>query len=338
MNLQTIRRAILYARAGYHWKIAGSERLPYMPDDISIEVTNSCNFQCSFCPQSSPTHHQASPRAMLTPEGADILLGKLRTGGVRTGTIHWTLDGEPFVNMQFHNICGVAHRLGFMTSILSTNGSLASSARLAELPRPVGARYVLAVDFCADRESFEEVRGTAGSWVRILTNIREALTSQQLTHIAVCITDISNYRISDPLELSSRFRKLKDLFAGLPRVRFRTRVFHNVAGLVEIGAPQSSSQVYYSCPYPWTSMVIASNGDVVACCRDLEHQTVLGNLFEQELEEIWNGDRARAVRRALTARTPERIRACQGCDMPWNASKFTAANVLNTIRHRMRLF
>jgi len=220
MNMQTIRRAALYARAGYHWRIAGSERLPYVPDDINIEVTNSCNFQCSFCPQSSPTHHQASPRAMLTPEGADILLGRLRRGGVRTGTIHWTLDGEPFVNTQFHSICDAAHRFGFMTSILSTNGWLASTERLAKLPRPVGARYVLAVDFCADHGYFEEVRGTVDSWERILTNIREALASPDLAHIAFYITDISNYRVTDPLELASRLGNSKSCSLDCPGCGF----------------------------------------------------------------------------------------------------------------------
>jgi len=91
------------------------------------------------------------------------------------------------------------------------------------------------------------------------------------------------------------------------------------------------------CPYPWYSMSIASNGDVVACCRDLEHQSVMGNLFEQSLAEIWNGKAFQEMRRDLAAERPDRQSACAGCDMPWDDSKFSMENLVATARNRLLL-
>ena len=59
------------ARVFYHWSVKKRTVLPYPPTEISIEPTNRCNFTCSFCPQSSPTHFDKIPASALNPEGVD---------------------------------------------------------------------------------------------------------------------------------------------------------------------------------------------------------------------------------------------------------------------------
>jgi MoaA/NifB/PqqE/SkfB family radical SAM enzyme len=55
-------------------------------------------------------------------------------------------------------------------------------------------------------------------------------------------------------------------------------------------------------PYLWckrlfTQAYILYNGDVVLCCVDWERTTVLGNVKEKSIEEVWNGERAVSIRR-----------------------------------------
>ncbi|HET9234578.1 MAG TPA: radical SAM protein, partial [Candidatus Eisenbacteria bacterium] len=90
-----VRKLAAYARILYHWRFRRSTKLSYLPEDLSIELTNTCNFKCAFCPQSDPDHFQHVTRTALSPAQADVLFGKIRAGGVRTDVIHWTLDGEP---------------------------------------------------------------------------------------------------------------------------------------------------------------------------------------------------------------------------------------------------
>jgi len=45
-------------------------------------------------------------------------------------------------------------------------------------------------------------------------------------------------------------------------------------------------------------MIVDWNGDVVLCCDDWNHSTVLGNLKKQTIEEIWKGEKLRKIREA----------------------------------------
>src|SRR5690606_7376177 len=136
-----------------------------------------------------------------------ILLGKLRQGGLRTNILHWTLDGEPFMNKRFHEILAVAESFGFRTHHFATNGVFLTPERLSALPA-VGHRYYLTPDFCADEAYFEEVRGTKGSWQLVLQNLRRILTTPGFEHFHLKITDISSYQEKDPAALEQRFEEL----------------------------------------------------------------------------------------------------------------------------------
>ena len=330
------RKIAAYARILYHWRFRRSTRLDYVPEDLSIELTNTCNFKCAFCPQSDPDHFLHVARTALSPAQADVLFEKIRAGGVRTDVIHWTLDGEPFVNSEIAGICDVALGHGFRNFIFATNGFFLSEKRLRELPADRGAEYTLCVDFCADEAYFETYRGTKTSWSRVRDNIRGALEDDTLSHIRFRLTDISSFTVKDRAELESRLAALKALFP-LGRIAFDTRVFHNMAGFLPgmTEAKKQRSGRYHVCPYPWASLVIASNGDVVACCRDLEHRTVLGNLFQEDLLAIWNGERYRALRANLASGNPGANAACRDCDMPWDGDKLGFRHMLDRAVHRL---
>ena len=132
-----MRKLLGYARIFYNWQIQKNTILDYVPEDISIELTNTCNFKCSFCPQSDPSHFDRVARSSLSPEQVDTLLSKLRKGGVKTNVIHWTLDGEPFINQSIDEICAVAIRNGFYKFIFSTNGYFCTPERVLKLPKTI---------------------------------------------------------------------------------------------------------------------------------------------------------------------------------------------------------
>jgi radical SAM protein with 4Fe4S-binding SPASM domain len=349
-----IRRLLHTAQIGYHWKIRRSPIVPYLPYGVSIEVTNRCNFKCAFCPQALPDHFDKIAATTLTPERADSLIGRIRESGVATTIIHWTLDGEPFMNKQFAEIIQRAVNYGFDTHHFGSNALLMTPECLLELPGN-GQAYYISPDFCSDAKLFEAHRGTPGSWEVVRANLVAALENSNLAHVRLIVHDISSYAIHDPADLERRFADLRALLPKSDRLVLRRRIFHNAAGLSissveragehepEASSPATAGQPsdkrkYHVCPYPWYSMSIASNGDVVACCRDLEHQSVMGNLFEQGLEEIWNGEAFQSMRRDLAGERPDRQSACAGCDMPWDESKFSAGNLLATARNRLLLF
>ena len=147
--------------------------------------------------------------------------------------------------------------------------------------------------------------------------------------VKVCLTEEK--------ELARRFRELRRLFPRSKRVNYYRRVFNNQTGFLSIPKKTTSSK-YRLCPYPWFSFIVASSGDVVACCRDLERKTVLGNLFETDFNDIWNGEKTRTLRRDLIEKHPERQKACAQCDMPYDASKISFRNMIRLALHRLHIF
>jgi len=334
-----IWRILKYARIYFEWNILKTATPSYLPDEISVEATNVCNFKCKFCPQSSPQHHELVPRTYLSPADAAKIFTALRQGGMTTEVLHWTLDGEPFMNKKFGELCQTGIDHAFSHFYFATNGMLLSDENIRKLPRVADTIYTFTIDFCANSAYFESVRGTQGSWQTVKNNIQRILSANDANHLRIEIQDISSYDITDSAELQARFQDLQTLFVDPEkRLKIYHKTFHNAAGTVaktESGAGDKNK--YHICPYPWTSLFVASNGDVVACCRDLRRQTVLGNILQQPLTEIWRGAAFQDIRRKLASGRPDLIEGCASCDLPYDGSKFSVANVLRVLRGRLQV-
>ena len=89
---------------------------------------------------------------------------------------------------------------------------------------------------------------------------------------------------------------------------------------VSLTAPQAD-QPWSACRRPWSLVYVTVHGNVLPCCiapwitSDYDG-IILGNLYQESLEEIWWGDRYLAFRRDLqTASPPE---PCRGCGVKWS--------------------
>jgi MoaA/NifB/PqqE/SkfB family radical SAM enzyme len=59
------------------------------------------------------------------------------------------------------------------------------------------------------------------------------------------------------------------------------------------------------CYNPWTHFEVNNpNGDVTMCC---DVPTVLGNVNEQSIEEIWNGEKYQKLRRMMFEQGAEKM-------------------------------
>jgi len=63
------------------------------------------------------------------------------------------------------------------------------------------------------------------------------------------------------------------------------------------------------CDFLWKKSYIGFNGDVTPCC--VQKRPVMGNIYQQSLEGIWNGEMYREMRRRLNS--PEPFECCKYC-------------------------
>lgn len=75
------------------------------------------------------------------------------------------------------------------------------------------------------------------------------------------------------------------------------------------------------CRRPWELVYITAWGNVLPCCispfSTMDYPSlILGNVFTQPLEQIWQGKKYRAFRQMLQSRYPPRC--CSGCGVEWS--------------------
>ena len=77
--------------------------------------------------------------------------------------------------------------------------------------------------------------------------------------------------------------------------------------------PQSTTTVSAPCLIPYTDLTIYPGGQVGLCCSDVLETQDFGSCAEKTLLEIYNGEKMKAVRRAM-AKGRAAIPICRDCD------------------------
>jgi len=302
-------------KLGWAYKISRTDHPTYPPFQYTIEPTNVCNLSCAFCPQSDPEHHLRRGHGKLTEENFELFLRRIKEADPGNNKINLTLDGEPFLNKNMVRLVELAAAEKF-TSVFASNGTLLNRPLIDRLS--ASGPFHISIDFTAEENAFESMRGQKGHYALVLENLRYLIEkARQNENVNLSINDIASF---DGAEPEASLKELKSLFESPPpgRVRFTSRQFHNFCGHLKT---TESNRHYRLCPYPWTQLAVTYNGDCVACCRDTAARTVLGNVFEKTVMEIWTGEAYRRMRRNLLDRKPELNAACADCDLPYSGGE-----------------
>jgi MoaA/NifB/PqqE/SkfB family radical SAM enzyme len=78
---------------------------------------------------------------------------------------------------------------------------------------------------------------------------------------------------------------------------------------------------WQNCTRPWTTAYVTVNGNCLPCCispfatNDYD-SLIMGNLFQQSFDEIWNGQDYQQFRAKFLSQNPHQ--ACAGCGVYWS--------------------
>ncbi len=67
------------------------------------------------------------------------------------------------------------------------------------------------------------------------------------------------------------------------------------------------------CSEPWMGITITAEGNVVPCCYDYDEKYIIGNLKKESLEQIWNNEKMRLLRRQVKTKTLYKNPLCKTC-------------------------
>jgi len=275
--------------------VAGKKPVPAFPTALQVQTQSGCNAACAFCP------NQKTLRTLSHGRMDEALFRKIVDECVahRPRRISPFLMNEPLLDPGLpERIRYIAAKLGPGTATrINTNASRLEGEMARELLRCGLDSLVISFHGLSKEayeasmaglrfeENLERVNAFAALW-------REAPDPKPVVSITMLRT-----RLIEP-----EIPRIRAYWAerGLPT---RIRGLGNRASVCVEGADLNLDgwEPYISCTRLVNQACILYNGDAVLCCTDWDRTTVLGNLRERPLAEVWNGETAVDTRRRYLA-------------------------------------
>jgi MoaA/NifB/PqqE/SkfB family radical SAM enzyme len=252
-----------------------------------LEITNVCNLACSFCPKTRRA------TGFLSPEEFQTLAGRLRP---YTDHLYFHLMGEPLLHPRLDELLTLADGLGFRV-MLTTNGTLLGRWREV-LPAAPALEKVSISLHCLEANqcglALDDYLALCLDMAQALSRVGKkcGLRLWNLDGAGTVGENRDNDRILAALE--ERFHKPWQ--EGRRGTRLAEGVYLEWGERFDwpdLNAPEGGQSGF--CYGLRDQVGVLWDGTVVPCCLDHEGDIPLGNLFRQELGEILDGPRARAI-------------------------------------------
>ncbi len=322
----------------------------YPIDYLFIEITNACNFKCTWCPDEI----MGRRRGFMKKERVFRILDEVAEKRAWLGPVHPVKlhqMGEPMLHPDLPEIVAHAQSRGVGIE-LNTNCGLITEERLDSLYRAGLTNLILSYQ-TPDPETFKTRKAPKLVFDEYRDKVRLAVERKVATGARTSLEiDIMNTKQADGTRIVSEEEQalaflsdwiafcqgLEQRYGLTPRAhdqgRIRSARFldqdengsrytllegvhlvwkrcHSWGNV--IGGHKAEGVVDTYCPAPHDQFVVQWNGDVVSCCTDYEGHTKTANVFASSVEAVWRGETRRArLKDMLEGRLLDVCARCQG--------------------------
>ena len=246
-----------------------------VPEVYQLEVSSACNFSCPMCPRRLlPRRH---PKAFIDLKLVEKLVAEKAFRG--SYFVELQMSGEPTLHPQLFEIVSLLKQTGVMLG-LSTNGSriLPDGSPLSEAL--LSLDYVtISVDSLLE-DSTKIRPGRQSSFVYDTKSFIRSAHAIGHPQIDLQVVELPGW---EEYMKAAKETYATELEAGYCKIRSVPDCFLTINDIPE-RLPVSTEL----CLNPWLSVSIQSNGNVTSCCFAFGDETILGNVSEQTLEEVWS--------------------------------------------------
>lgn len=301
-----------------HW-VDQKTVLPYPPFQFVIEPTNYCNIKCLKCPHG---HGFERERGFMDMNLYRQILDQMAGSAIN---LYFMFGGESFLHKQLFEMIRLAKEKGIRRTFLATNGTLLKEKDFSAISE--SGLDTLTISFDGDdKETYEKLQKGA-NFDETLDKTVRFLQEKRRFGSAKPFVSVKIIRIlkEQPKEIRSEFIRK---FDGLPVNRIYSDVLtlqgkyaenliadDRFGGLLKDEILERRSTNYFPCFNIYHEMAIAWNGKVISCCRDLEGLTILGDVRQNSIQEIWNGEAFVNLRNKLI--NGQIGGACSFCSSLW---------------------
>ena len=248
---------------------------------VYLEISNICILSCRFCPGTKRT------KKAVTEEELAVLLPKIRP---YTDYLYFHLMGEPLLHPKLERFLEMAGEQGFKV-ILTTNGTLLKKQQEMLLASPALHKINISLHAFEANDlavPFEEYLADCFSFGQ--ASAGKKLVVYRLWNSGG--EDTQNQQILDTMKACFPNEWIVERLGT--RIANRTYLeYGDKFDWPDINAPESSNKIF--CYGLRDQLGILCDGTVVPCCLDHDGDLALGNLLQQDMDEILQSSRAKAI-------------------------------------------
>ena len=274
------------------------------PQRITLELTNRCNLNCTFCPRK----HMEKTQGFLDTRLAELLVDEMAE--------HLPVimvpffRGETLLHEDWAKILAYAKKKGVGPIQFASNATLMDQ-NAAEAILDLGLDFISFSMDTIDPEIYNRTRRGA-DYEKVLSNILRLLELKERRGLRSPEVQIST--VDTPL-----YRPGMDAFVAFwrPRVdRVRIYIEHSQngrPGSISESLPQFDRRL--PCHKVFTDMVIYWDGEVGLCNHDWISHTArrIGNVKDKGIAAVWKSDGYQNIRSSHMAGVLEHTRPCDFC-------------------------
>lgn len=295
-RIHFVRRMVLQRKISFDFPIR-----------FNIEPTNYCNLSCSMC-----------PRELNRPFGyMDFnLFQKVIDESIIYGKrliITINKDGEPLLDPELPRMIEyakdkkAAYKINFYT-----NGILLTEEKSLELIKSGLDTIHISID-ALTKETYKKIKNSQMLEV-VEENVKRLVVLKKRLRSKLPLVVVKILQSLDTQsEIKPFMNKWKDIADFVEIGEFHTwdGTLNGSSSFNPNNSPNGINR--YPCTFLWYNPVIFWDGRVTTCCVDYQGKGIIGDIKENTLAEIWQGDALQKIRTAHLEGLYNTIPLCSKC-------------------------
>ncbi|HIG0354954.1 TPA: radical SAM/SPASM domain-containing protein [Clostridium sporogenes] len=280
------------------------------PFHIFVDPSAACNFNCKFCfnRNKKNTFHKIMEYDLFVK-----IVNDIKNFPQKLKVLRLYKEGEPLLNKRLPDMIYYAKKNEVAETIdFTTNGSLLNPDKNFSLINAGVDAINISVEGLSSRKYFE-VSGVKIDFNNYVDNIKHLYKNRGNCRILIKANDV-NVSEEEQDKFYEVFGEICDEIA-LEKV---VPIWHNVdisdvKSDFDKGIYNQKISDVEVCPFIFYSFTINSDGTVSSCFMDWEHLNIIGNVKEESVYDIWNGENLKKLRICHLENDRKRYEVCKNC-------------------------
>jgi len=285
------------------------------PFVVFLDPSDACNFKCRFCPTSDRALMKSvdRPWKQLSFDLFKKIADDMTLFPSQVHVLRLYKDGEPLLNKNLADMVKYAKDIGAAKKIDTTTNASLLTAQKGQALVDAGLDQINISIYGVNTKHYNEFSGVKIEFEKVLANVREFYEIRRNCEMLVKINgdQLTEREREQFLEYFGDYTDkiyIENTMSCWPEFQLRGVEVNHEKGIYG----QEIKEVN-TCPYPFYSFSINSDGLASVCFLDWGRKLIVGDTKLESVQEIWNGKLMRAYRKMFLDGNRKLHKVCGNC-------------------------